>query len=178
MILACFGDSITEGYMVPEDCSWPSVLERLSKGRIKTLNLGISGETTLDAIKRINEVVSSRPQMVFLEFGINDFFWGFPVESVKENLNTICKTFLDNDIKVILCGFDIKGQPLEKWKLMYKSLAGSYKLPLYEDIFSGLKREEDHFLPDGLHPNEEGYRVMSSRIFEFLKKNFPKLILP
>ena len=176
MILACFGNSITEGYMVPPHCSWPSVLERLSKGRIKTINFGISGETTLDAIKRINEVVSSKAQMVFLEFGINDFFWGFPVEAVRENLETICKTFLDKKIGVILCGFDIKDHPTEKWKHMYKSLAGYYELPLYEDIFSGLGK--GHFLADGLHPNEKGYRVIASGIFEFLRKNLSDLTLP
>lgn len=162
--------------MVPRECSWPSILERKSKGLIKTLNFGISGETTLNAMKRVESVILSRPQTVFLEFGINDFFWGFPVEDVEENLETISRAFLSEEIGVILCGFDIKGHPVNKWKLMYKSLSASLNIPLYEDIFYGLGK--DHFLPDGLHPNEMGYRVMASEIFKFLTRTLPHLVSP
>ncbi len=171
MILGCFGDSITEGYLVPPEAAWPSVLQRISG--ITTLNFGVSGDTTSDGIRRLKAVLSRDMDAVFLEFGLNDFFMGIPRQLARDNLARMATAFLQKDIKVILAGFVFSGQGSAGWHEMYLELAQTLELPLYQDIFRGLSNCESCFLPDGLHPNRRGYEIMAEEICSFLKDTLP-----
>ncbi len=175
MILACFGNSITEGYMVPPHSSWPSILERNSN--IKTLNLGISGNTTIDAIRRLDSILELQYDAVFVELGINDFFMGIPLQSTQKNLEFICQTFLDAKKVVFLAGFTFRDQGSQKWEQMYQELSNKLSVPLYPDIFKGLDSDDRFFLPDGVHPNAEGYKIIAQNILSFLLKNLENSIL-
>ncbi len=81
-----FGDSITEGWMDAElraAFAFPSLTDSLLRTMGKTftsVNLGRGGETTDDAVRRIDsEVLRLRPRIVVLGFGSNDgFVWGNP----------------------------------------------------------------------------------------------------
>ncbi len=171
MILACFGNSITEGYMVPRDKSWPAILEQISE--IKTLNFGISGDTTFDALGRLETVLNAQHDAVFVELGINDFFMGIPMESTKKNLGRICQTFLDRQKEVFLAGFSFKGQGSKNWEGMYRELSAEFAINLYPNIFKGISGNSRFFLPDGLHPNSEGYNIIAQNIADFLQENLP-----
>lgn len=170
MILACFGDSITEGYLVNKDKSWPSVLEKISDGLIKTINLGSSGDTTYNAIIRLNDAINSGADALFIEFGINDFFMGLPIVDSRKNLENIISSALKNQMKVILAGFSFKAQGSEKWEKMYEDLANRFSIYLYKNIFNGIDECKFCFLPDGLHPNEKGYEIIAQNIYSFLQE--------
>ncbi len=166
--MVCFGDSITEGYMVPSSAAWPSVLERLAF--VKTFNLGVSGDTTFDALRRLDQALEPASDIAFIEFGINDFFMGLSIESVSNNLAAIMKPFLAMGTKVILAGFYFEEPGIQAWAAMYRELSQRFSTGLYENIFDGLQDRKDHFLSDGLHPNARGYQVIAERICTFLKE--------
>ena len=156
--------------MVPADAAWPSVLEDLSG--IKTLNFGVSGDTTFDGLRRLDAVLAYEMDAVFLEFGINDFFMGIPLDSARSNLSAMARAFLEQGAQVILAGFHFKGQGSQKWHTMYEGLARELGLHLYPNIFRGAEGCPDCFLPDGLHPNRKGYRLMAEEISKFLTAAF------
>ncbi len=170
MLMACFGDSITEGYLVDRDKSWPSVLERISDKKIRTINFGISGDTTYNALIRLDEVLNSKADTLFIEFGINDFFMGLPVEGSEDNLNKIISAALKKHMKVIVAGFSFKGQGSEEWERMYESLSKKLPIFLYKNIFYGIDECNYCFLPDGLHPNAKGYEIIAKNIYLFLQQ--------
>ncbi|MEO6847865.1 MAG: SGNH/GDSL hydrolase family protein [Chthoniobacterales bacterium] len=74
--IACFGDSITYGHEFSVGHSWPAHLNRqlelLFPGRFEIENRGIGGDTTIQALDRIDYVLSTRPKWVFIQFGLND----------------------------------------------------------------------------------------------------------
>ena len=62
------GDSLTEGYGATEGHDYPAVLgQQLG---VKILNFGRSGDTTADALKRLDGVLSLNPRVVLLCLGV------------------------------------------------------------------------------------------------------------
>ncbi|MEO6875684.1 MAG: GDSL-type esterase/lipase family protein [Opitutaceae bacterium] len=77
--IVCFGDSITGVYYHTGDRrAWCDLLglalqRRFPAARIEMLNAGISGQTTGDALPRLEtDVLAPRPDLVVLMFGMND----------------------------------------------------------------------------------------------------------
>ena len=74
------GDSITYGQYVDQALRWTSlVAERLNRlfadtaTHVRTLNSGISGETTRIALERFpKDLQDHRPEVVTIQFGLND----------------------------------------------------------------------------------------------------------
>ena len=93
MNLICFGDSITHAceFSVPDQ--WPYILQRKLDeswpGRFRVFNRGISGNTTAQALDRLeSDVIPLLPGIVFAQFGFNDAYvpeWSLlPRVSVSE----------------------------------------------------------------------------------------------
>lgn len=99
--IVCFGDSVTEGvpHCAPED-TFVALLERRLNHRygparrFRTVNAGVSGENTVEGLRRIErDVLAHKPDLVTVEFGLNDIRYE-PEKTVAEdafaeNLRTI-----------------------------------------------------------------------------------------
>lgn len=102
-------------------------------------------------------------------------------------LHTLCKTLkeMHPDSKIVIitpiCRTDdeqisaIKGRNLEAYVLAIKEVAKAYKLPVL-DIFKSKNPPfnpviSPSLLADGLHPNDEGHKVIAERIMDFFVNN-------
>jgi lysophospholipase L1-like esterase len=74
--IVCFGDSVTFGWNVRYDFSYPYLLEKNLAGKypgIKVINCGVGGDTIKEALARIDkDVLSYKPHIVIINFGLND----------------------------------------------------------------------------------------------------------
>jgi len=74
--IVCFGDSMTFGWNVRYDFSYPYLLEKSLSDKypgVKVINCGIGGNTTIDAYARLKkDVLSYAPHLVIINFGLND----------------------------------------------------------------------------------------------------------
>ena len=74
--IVCFGDSVTFGWNIRYDFSYPYLLEKNLAGKypeIKVINCGVGGNTITDASARIKkDVLSYKPHLVIINFGLND----------------------------------------------------------------------------------------------------------
>ena len=162
--LVCFGDSITEGWMVGPGESWPSLISK--KIPAEVINAGISGETSADAVRRLDEIVAMRPNACTVEFGINDFFNGFTLDQTRANLEHIINTLQRNGIHPGIMGFSIPQYNTVKWEEMYSWIAEAFGIPLMPDIFKGLREKTGTFMPDGVHPTAKGYAIIAGNCIE------------
>ncbi len=167
--VVCFGDSLTEGYMVAPQESYPWRLARLV-GR-DVINMGVSGHTTGDGVRRLPHVLALNPGLVLVEFGINDYFLSIDENTARSNLSTIATRLLDLGSRVVLIGFSLPDGGASTWGQMYQNLGRELGVPVIEDIFHGLHGRPECFLPDGLHPSAEGYRIIAEKCYNFLLKN-------
>ena len=74
--IVCFGDSVTFGWNIRYDFSYPYLLESNLASiypEIKVINCGVGGNTVTDASARIKkDVLSYKPHLVIINFGLND----------------------------------------------------------------------------------------------------------
>lgn len=175
--IACFGDSLTEGYGLAHDEALPVVLERRLRDegiRTTCLNFGISGETATDGLERLERVIASEPDIAVVEFGANDCFVGDPVDLVKASLSTIIEALQSKGIPVLLVGITAFTNMDDKYKMVFDpifgELADKYDLPLYPDILSSYFGNSMLTLMDGMHPNAQGVEAISRGIYPLLKE--------
>jgi lysophospholipase L1-like esterase len=70
---------------------------------VDVVNAGVSGNTTVDALNRIDaDVLALKPQLVTVMFGLNDMT-RVPIEEYEANLSEIIKRCRDNGAEVVLC---------------------------------------------------------------------------
>ena len=85
-----FGDSLSAGYGINIDQSWPTLLQAKLKTQgyeYLVINASISGETTEGGSVRIGAALATfNPNLVILELGGNDGLRGFPPQIIKNNL--------------------------------------------------------------------------------------------
>jgi len=81
LVIAAFGDSITEALEVEPEQRWPQRLEtaldaenfaRSTPENIQVVNCGVCGNTSREGLARMETVLSCAPNLVLVEFGGND----------------------------------------------------------------------------------------------------------
>ncbi|MBI9111492.1 arylesterase [Maridesulfovibrio ferrireducens] len=181
--LAAFGDSLTEGYGLPAYSSFPAQLERklLEEGcNLEISNYGISGDTSADGLSRLVDVIESKPDAAYIEFGANDCFQLADPEQVKINIVAMVEAFQEARIPVILLGFKPMNFTPQSYALAFNSIfsdiAQKYNIPLYANLMKGLGENPEYYQTDGVHPNNEGVAIMTENIFPLFKSFYEELI--
>lgn len=166
--IACFGDSLTEGYGLAPDEALPVVLERLLAEQgiaARCLNFGVSGDTSGDGLARLDAVLDADPDAVIVEFGANDCFVGESVEDVTANLSTIIQPFKARDIPLLMVGISALTNLDDGYKArfdpLFATLAKQYAVPLFPDILSCYFGDMSLTLMDGMHPNAQGVEAIA-----------------
>lgn len=175
--LIVLGDSITEGYGVAKDAAYPALLEKklheAGKKDWKVVNSGVSGSTTASAVSRMKWLFKSKPDAVLLALGANDGLRGLKIEDSQKNLAAAIEYAQKEKVRVILCGLYMPpnyGKAYtDQFKKMYESLASKYKLVFIPFILDKVGGNPKYNLADGIHPNEEGHKVIAETIFSTLK---------
>lgn len=180
-----FGDSITEGYGVKK--SFVSILSEkitntYSALSLKTVNAGISGDTSRDGLVRLkHDVLSLCPDLVTVNFGVNDAFSGISAKQFADNLTEMAHRIVDSGCErtVLLSGEVIpepwaERQVLPYWEAM-REVADSAGC-VYADahgkwlgeLMSG-RPEGEIIIRGDMHPNEEGHRIIAQAVFEAIQ---------
>jgi acyl-CoA thioesterase I len=175
-IIACFGDSLTEGWGLESGEAYPNQLQRIQDRRrypYRVINLGLSGDTAQNAVSRPPIVLAEKPSIVVLAFGANDAFRNRPVKSIKADLTTIVEHLQQANALVILAGVNLpRGYDTEyviEFEAMYRQLANQYGLELIPSLLKGVSGESSLMQPDGLHPNKEGMKIVAESVFQTLE---------
>lgn len=171
------GDSITEGYGVAKDNAFPALLEKKmneKEKRVTIINSGVGGSTTASALGRLKWILKSgRPDLLLLILGANDGLRGLSVSESEKNLSQAIEFAQHEKIKIVLGGIYMPPNYGEKYtndfKKMYSTLAQKYKVPLIPFILKDVAGNSKYNQADGIHPNEEGHKVITETIFKSLK---------
>ena len=169
------GDSLTENGE-----NWA---KRLGNKRIR--NRGIVGDNTNGVINRLHSLVEAQPKQVLLTIGINDISQGLNETTLVENIEHILKRFQKESPKTKIYLQSLL--PINENKSWYRLMKGKTNIitsvnkrlealatklniefinsyPLF--LEEGGDQLDPIYTNDGLHLNEEGYRVWS----DFLKQ--------
>ena len=172
--IVLFGDSLMAGYGLSKKYHLSSILENnlIDKGyKVKVVNAGVSGDTSAGGLNRISWTLSEKDiDFLILGLGANDMLRGIQPKETKNNLDKIIKLTLNKNIKIILAGMiapNSYGQNYKKkFDELYKSLSDKYNLSFISFLLEGVALNPDLNLEDGMHPNQEGVKIISNTIEE------------
>ncbi|WP_419788185.1 arylesterase [Pseudodesulfovibrio sp.] len=174
--VACFGDSLTEGYGLAPDEALPTVLEELLADvgiPSDCRNFGISGDTSGDGLERLDEVLASAPDAAIVAFGANDCFLDEPVSRVESNMTAILDAFAERHIPVLLVGITAQLNPnaeyQRRFEAIFPALSERYALPLFPNILAPYFGNSELMLLDGTHPNAVGVREIACAMLPQVK---------
>ena len=186
-IYVAFGDSITDGYGVSS--GFVSFLTlKISAAfpglDLDVFNTGMSGDTSQGGLYRLGrDVLDHNPDLVTVNFGVNDAFSGITPEKFADYLGEMVSRIRDAGCsRILFLSCEVipeawaEEQVLPYWDAM-RALAEESGC-VYADVhgrWSGeLKAgrpESDLIIPGDLHPNEEGHRLIAEAVFEAMQSS-------
>ncbi len=162
--IIAFGDSLTYGYGAEREESYPAVLSKLTGRDI--VNLGVSGDTALDGVNRLEELDEYRPYMVLIEFGANDFMRKRPFEQTKKALNDIVNYVQSKGAIAVIVDTGALG--MAKYSDYMKNLAKEKNAVFVPGIMDGILTKAS-LKSDMIHPNAEGYKIIAEKVYKRIK---------
>ncbi|MBQ6788994.1 MAG: SGNH/GDSL hydrolase family protein, partial [Clostridia bacterium] len=169
---AYIGGSLTQAGTPDKNGNWASGtsawLERkFPKAEIVHVNAGWGGTgSAFGAVRFASHVLAYDPDIVFIEFSVND---SSDSDYHKQSMESLVRRALefgdDTAVVIVLSSMDSKSDSYMKCRQMHKDLAAYYGLPVI-DFYSGLhvginKGLFDYGIisVDGIHLNTWGYQA-------------------
>ena len=177
-LIVAFGDSLTSGYGLddPDREAWPALLEeklRRSGWNIRVANAGVSGNTTADALARVDFSVPEGARLVVVCLGANDTFRGKKIEEIEANLDAILTRIRARGAAVLLC--EMKTFPnlgpfyARGFERLFPALAEKHDAILVPFLLEGVATEPTMNQADGIHPNAAGHRRIAENLLPHLE---------
>lgn len=165
-VILAFGDSITNGFGVRREFSYPSQIEK--KTGLKVINAGINGENSSEGLKRLTHLLKDvKPDLVILCHGANDILNKLSAYNMKENLLAMVELIKQSGAEILLVGvpdfslFDLGVHDV------YEEVADEMDLMLEDEVIRHIELNRA-LKSDYVHPNEEGYEMMADKFIDIL----------
>ena len=174
-----FGDSLTAGYGLDEEESYPSLIQNRidSLGlSYQVINAGLSGETTTGGLGRIDWVLQQPIDVFVLALGSNDMLRGLDLSLSKDNLRKILDKVREHSpsAKIILAGMLSPPNMGEDYSRgfngMFGEIAKDYNASLIPFLLEGVAGDPSLNLADGKHPNAIGQTIVVENVWQILKE--------
>jgi acyl-CoA thioesterase-1 len=177
VVIAALGDSLTQGYgLKPGDGLVPQLQAWLGKhgAEVRLINAGVSGDTTLGGLNRIDWTLTGDVQGLIVALGGNDVLRGLDPATSRANLEAILIKAEARGLPVLLVGMEAPGNYGPRYKAefdaIFPRLAATHDVLLFPGFFDALRAGGDQaalaelMQPDGIHPNAEGVAAIVEAI--------------
>ena len=145
------------------------------------LNRGIDSDVVEGGLNRLDHVIETNPQKVFVMLGINDIRQGIDADETLTYYSMLMSRLKDalpssqiyiQSILPVAKKTGIDNHDVESLNTSIKALAEEYGLT-YIDIFHDMITEDydlpERFSVDGVHMTGDGYQVWLNKLSEYLK---------
>jgi len=172
VVIAALGDSLTQGYGLPQEDGFVPQLQDWLEGEgadVRLINAGVSGDTTAGGLSRVGWTLEPEVDAMIVALGGNDLLRGLDPAQARSNIDGILQAAEAADVEVLLIGMQAPGNFGADYKAqfdaIYPELAKAYGTVYLESFFAGLVDEgmpidpaalRAWFQADGIHPNAEG----------------------
>jgi acyl-CoA thioesterase-1 len=175
--IVAFGDSLTAGLGLQQSESYPALLQQKLDAdgfNYEVVNAGVSGDTTAGGVRRIDWALDGEVRVVILELGANDILRGQSVDEMKRNLGTIIERTKAHGAMVLLAGMEAPTNSGPEYRKAvheaFPSLAREYQIHLIPFFLDGVAGIDSLNQRDGMHPNEEGTKVVADTVYKSLRQ--------
>ncbi len=173
-----YGDSLTAGYGLAPEYAFPALVDGLLADQgldYKVVNAGVSGETSSGGVTRIDWILNQKVDIFVLELGANDGLRGIPTEKTFENLQNIIQQVRSKypACKIVVVGMlvppNMGKEYADNFSGIYPRLAKESNTAFMPFLLTDVAGDADLNLPDGIHPNAEGHKIVAKNILKVLE---------
>ncbi|MDZ7670652.1 MAG: arylesterase [Gammaproteobacteria bacterium] len=170
------GDSISASYGIQRDEGWVQRLqERLADcgGGWQVVNASISGETTGGGLARLPDALEAhQPRVVIIELGGNDGLRGYPVDTIRDNLNRMVELAQAAGSRVLLVGMQIPPnygpRYTRAFAALFEEVADRQDAALVPFILDQVALVPELMQSDGIHPTAEAQDLLLKTVWPHL----------
>ncbi|NEM99355.1 arylesterase [Pontibacter burrus] len=174
-----FGDSLTAGYGLSQSQAYPALVQKMLEENgytnYKVVNAGLSGDTTASGVYRLDKWLHLDVSIFVLVLGANDGLRGIPTRETTINLQEMLDKAKRTwpDVKIILSGMEIPdivpGRYAAEFRMLFRELAIKNNVHFVPFLLEGVAGMRHLNLPDGVHPNAEGQKLLAKHTWAVLK---------
>lgn len=175
--LLVLGDSLSAGYQMQVEQSWPALLNQKWQdegGKHTLLNASISGETTQGALARLPALLKEhKPDWLLIELGGNDGLRGFAPTITRQNLASMIALAKEQQTRVVLTQIQLPrnygARYLRQFEQIFPELAESNDLPLLPFFMDDIALRPELMMNDGIHPTPAAQPQIRDKVARFME---------
>jgi len=169
LTLVALGDSLTQGYGLPQEDGFVPQLQRwltAQGAEVTVINAGVSGDTTAGGLSRLDWTLTPEVDAMIVNLGGNDLLRGIDPRETRANLDKILTAAQARDLPVLLVGLRAPGNYGADYKqafdAIYPDLAAKHGTGLETNFFFPLidqttrRFDPEGMQADGIHPSAKG----------------------
>src|SRR5438270_5929868 len=173
-----FGDSLSDGFMLQRSEAYPALLAKKLHAaglNFQVTNASAAGGTTEGGLERLPPHLKHRIDIFIVELGINDAFRGLSVDQIQHNLQQIIdKVKARNpNVRVVIAGMQLPNYAADDYVSafgkMFPDLATKNAAVLVPYLIEGVAGDPSLNLPDGIHPNAAGQKILAQNVWRVLE---------
>ncbi|MBL0455622.1 arylesterase [Aeromonas enteropelogenes] len=175
--LLVLGDSLSAGYQMQAQQSWPALLNQKwqNEGAVHSLiNASISGETTQGGLARLPALLEEhQPDWLLIELGGNDGLRGFAPAITRKNLADMIALAKANQTRVVLTQIQLPrnygARYLRQFEQIFPELADANQLPLLPFFMDDIALRPELMMNDGIHPTPAAQPQIRDKVARFIE---------
>lgn len=175
--LLVLGDSLSAGYQMQVEQSWPALLNQKWQeegGKHTLLNASISGETTQGALARLPALLKEhKPDWLLIELGGNDGLRGFAPTITRQNLASMIALAKEQQTRVVLTQIQLPrnygARYLRQFEQIFPELAQANDLPLLPFFMDDIALRPELMMNDGIHPTPAVQPQIRDKVARFME---------
>ena len=175
--LLVLGDSLSAGYQMQVEQSWPALLNQKWQeegGKHTLLNASISGETTQGALARLPALLKEhKPDWLLIELGGNDGLRGFAPTITRQNLASMIALAKEQQTRVVLTQIQLPrnygARYLRQFEQIFPELAKANDLPLLPFFMDDIALRPELMMNDGIHPTPAVQPQIRDKVARFME---------
>jgi acyl-CoA thioesterase-1 len=172
------GDSLSQGFGLSPNEAYPMLLAKKLRAaglNFQVTNASAAGGTTEGGLERLSAHLKRKIDIFILELGINDAFRGVPVDQIQNNLQQIIdKVKAGNpSVRVVIAGMQLPNYATDDYVSafgrMFADFAAKNSAALVPYLLQSVAGDPSLNLPDGIHPNAAGQKVLAENVWHVLE---------
>ena len=172
------GDSLSDGFGLKRNEAYPALLAsrlRAAGLNFQVTNASATGGTSEGGLERLPAHLKRKIDIFILELGINDAFRGVPVDQIQNNLQQIIDKVKARNPngRVVIAGMQLPNYGADDYVSafgkMFAALAAKNDAALVPYLLDGVAGDPSLSLPDGIHPNAAGQKVLAENVWRVLE---------
>jgi len=172
------GDSLSDGFQLKRSEAYPALIANKLRDaglNLQVTNASATGGTTEGGLERLPAHLKRKIDIFVLELGINDSFRGVPVGQIQNNLQQIIDRVKarNPDVRVVIAGMQLPNYGADDYVSafgkMFGELAAKNGAALVPYLLDGVAGDPSLNLPDGIHPNASGQKILAENVWRVLE---------